>query len=180
MTWKVLIKCTLVSVLLLSGCAGVTSKEFYGKRESVSDANICKVYIDQFCSNNPKDTSYLGRSERILYYFHQDVKKEVERRYLGCGTCRKALNIRNLKVAAGLTAAAAVSYGIYEATKDSSGGGGGKNDSCPVTLGDYSWDAFYDQYNNLVWRCRDGSNGEFAKNGCCLYEVKTDKRWPSK
>lgn len=173
MASKALIKCALLSLLLLSGCAGVTPKEFYAKQQNISDANVCKVYIDQFCSSAPKSTSHLSS-------FHQDVKKEVERRYLGCGTCRKALNIRNLKVAAGLTAAAAVSYGIYEATKDSGGGGGGGSDACPVVLGDYSWDAFYDQYNNLVWRCRDESNGQFAKNACCVYELKTDKRWPSK
>ena len=98
MASKALIKCALLSLLLLSGCAGVTPKEFYAKQQNISDANVCKVYIDQFCSSAPKSTSHLSS-------FHQDIKKEVERRYLGCGTCRKALNIRNTRRQGGASAA---------------------------------------------------------------------------
>ena len=44
----------------------------------------------------------------------------------------------------------------------------------------YAWDAFYDQYGNIQWRCRDKSNGEFAYDSNCSGLVKSDNTWPGK
>lgn len=44
----------------------------------------------------------------------------------------------------------------------------------------YAWDAFYDQYGNIQWRCRDKSNGEFAYDSNCSGLVKSDNTWPDK
>ena len=45
---------------------------------------------------------------------------------------------------------------------------------------DWDWDAFYDQYGRLVWRCRGIQTGRFDENDKCLYDSKDDNRWPNK
>jgi hypothetical protein len=57
-------------------------------------------------------------------------------------------------------------------------GGGGSPQNYNNT--GYAWDAFYDQYYNLTWRCRDKSNGQFAYDYNCSTKVKVDTTWPSK
>jgi len=44
----------------------------------------------------------------------------------------------------------------------------------------YDWDAFYDQYRNLVWRCREINSGRFATSSKCSGIRKDDDRWPGK
>ena len=44
----------------------------------------------------------------------------------------------------------------------------------------YDWDAFYDQYRNLVWRCREINSGRFAASSKCSGIRKDDDRWPGK
>ena len=45
---------------------------------------------------------------------------------------------------------------------------------------DWDWDQFYDQYYNLVWRCRGIQTGQFADSSNCYYDYKDDDRWPGK
>ena len=45
---------------------------------------------------------------------------------------------------------------------------------------DWDWDQFYDQYYNLVWRCRGIQTGRFADSDNCYYDTMDDDRWPSK
>ena len=42
------------------------------------------------------------------------------------------------------------------------------------------WDQFYDEYNNLVWRCRGSQTGKFAQSDKCSGQSKSDYRWPNK
>lgn len=42
----------------------------------------------------------------------------------------------------------------------------------------YAWDAFYNQYNQIIWRCRNKSNGQFARNINCNGKTKRDNTWP--
>ena len=45
---------------------------------------------------------------------------------------------------------------------------------------DWDWDAFYDGYGNLLWRCRGIQSGQFANNSNCQYDYLDDDRWPNK
>jgi hypothetical protein len=45
---------------------------------------------------------------------------------------------------------------------------------------DWDWDAFYDGYGNLLWRCRGIQSGQFANNSNCQYDYMDDDRWPNK
>tara|TARA_X000001036_G_C20450174_1_gene713033 strand:+ start:173 stop:808 length:636 start_codon:yes stop_codon:yes gene_type:complete len=44
----------------------------------------------------------------------------------------------------------------------------------------HSWDQFYDQYENLTWRCRGVDNGQYVSYCNCSQFVKDDRRWPEK
>ena len=77
----------------------------------------------------------------------------------------------------GVVAAAA----IIDAAADSSGGGTPYTPSgARESDSDWDWDAFYDSYGNLQWRCRGIDTGQFAPDSKCLYDAKIDDRWPRK
>ena len=42
------------------------------------------------------------------------------------------------------------------------------------------WDAFYDQYGRLMWRCREVQTGRFTQTAKCIGLSKDDDRWPNK
>ena len=44
----------------------------------------------------------------------------------------------------------------------------------------WSWDSFFDEDNNLIWRCRGEKTGRFADNYKCSDQAKNDDTWPDK
>lgn len=42
----------------------------------------------------------------------------------------------------------------------------------------YAWDRFYTKEGKEMWRCREKSSGQFAKNENCAGLVKSDNIWP--
>lgn len=42
----------------------------------------------------------------------------------------------------------------------------------------YAWDAFYNEYHRIVWRCRNKENGQFANDRKCSGMEQTDSTWP--
>ncbi len=41
-----------------------------------------------------------------------------------------------------------------------------------------AWDQFYNEYYQLVWRCRDRSNGQFVPDSYCSGQAMVDSTWP--
>lgn len=57
---------------------------------------------------------------------------------------------------------------------------GSTGGSASYTDSDWAWDAFYDEWGNLQWRCRGIQTGQFAEDYECLYDAKNDTTWPNK
>ena len=115
-------------------------------------------------------------------YFHGEFKRDVK----WCGVEARGSefyvykNGTSERGQAGVdwgTVAAAVIIGAAVGAAAASGGGGY---SAPVRDYDWDWDAFYDQYYNLQWRCRGIQTGQFANDSNCAYDYKDDDRWPDK
>jgi hypothetical protein len=45
---------------------------------------------------------------------------------------------------------------------------------------EWDWDAFYNEYRQLVWACRGVQTGQFSTDDKCAFKPKTDLRWPGK
>jgi hypothetical protein len=45
---------------------------------------------------------------------------------------------------------------------------------------EWDWDAFYNEYRQIVWGCRGVQTGQFAPEDKCAFKLKTDYRWPAK
>lgn len=71
--------------------------------------------------------------------------------------------------------AAVIVVGAAAAGKNSAGGG-----SNSYAESGADWDAFYNQYGQLVWACRDIRTGRFTEAANCAGKAQTDSRWPSK
>ena len=54
-------------------------------------------------------------------------------------------------------------------------GGGGYYGGRPYGV---VWDQFYNQYYQLIWRCRDMATGRFVEDYYCAGKVMTDTTWP--
>jgi hypothetical protein len=166
----------LSSVLIVQSCA-MSPTSFVNNRASLDDVDVCRRYEKDHQkiydnSSNPQDQHYLST-----------LKDEVSNRGLSLSKCDKILSdnaANNAAIFALALAAAAAAYG---------GGGGGSTtqpddststDYYDYTKTGYAWDAFYDQYYNLVWRCRNKANGQFAYDYQCGGKVKVDTTWPDK
>lgn len=73
-----------------------------------------------------------------------------------------------------LAAAVAVGGAALAAGAASSGGG------YYPSYGSYgvAWDQFYNEYYQLIWRCRDRSNGQFVPDTYCSGQAMVDSTWP--
>lgn len=155
-----------VIVSLVSGCT-VSQSRFIKDSYKLSDVDACRAYIrdkDKLVSSfEPKDETEKD------YLWH--LKTQVKRRKLSTYRCEKIISeSNNEKLLIGTAILGAIAVGM--AASQGSG-------SSYQPQG-YAWDAFYDQNYNLVWRCRNRSNGQFAYDSNCMGKVKVDTTWPQK
>lgn len=154
-------KKTLAWILIasiISGCA-VSKGSFYQNRYAVSDTALCRTFINGTGSD---------------YQFGQDVKSEVARRNLNYYDCQAKVKESNNLIGAAVVGAVVVGAAVAASKK---GGGGGGNSYAESGA---DWDAFYNQYGQLVWACRDIQTGRFTEAYRCAGKAQTDSRWPSK
>ena len=154
---------------LLSGCA-VSRSRFIKERYSLSNVDTCRVYLRDHeklkSSYSPSD------SEEQEYLDH--IKLQMERRNLNYHSCDLLVqddNVENMMIGAAVLGVIAI--GVAAAN---SGGGGYTN----YQQQGYAWDAFYGSSYNLMWRCRNKSNGQFADDRYCSNKLKVDDTWPQK
>lgn len=143
---------------MLVGCAS-TPTSFYKNRAAVGNTALCKTVRS---GNAAKDPAFRG-----------DVIAELERRGLTPNECDRLIRKQQAAIAAAILAGAVVAIAAE-------GGGGGGGGGSYVADYQWEWDEFYDQYGNLIWRCRGVQTGQFAEDSRCGYKVKSDWKWPSK
>jgi hypothetical protein len=146
---------------IISGCA-VSKGSFYQNRYAVSDTALCRTFIGGTGSD---------------YQFSKDVQAEVARRNLNYQSCQAKVKESNNLIGAAVVGAVVVGAAVA-ASKRGGGGGGGGGNSYAESGAD--WDAFYNQYGQLVWACRDIQTGRFTEAYNCAGKSQTDSRWPSK
>jgi hypothetical protein len=90
--------------------------------------------------------------------------------------CASMVREQNQAIAAGV-ALAAVGAAVAICANNNCGGGGY---TAPTYYQGSDWDAFYNQYGQVVWACREIGNGRFTYDYRCAGKPQTDWRWPSK
>ena len=149
----------LAIALAMTGCA-VTPQEFYSQRSSLGEVTLCRTY---------RSAAQKGQVQLA-----QDIQSDLRTRFnTYASQCDKIISDSENAILGGILVAAAV-----VAVANSGGGSGGYYPSSRVEDSDWAWDAFYNQYGSLVWRCRGIQTGQFAENGHCAYDVMTDNHWP--
>lgn len=146
---------------IISGCA-VSKGSFYQNRYSVSDAALCRTFISGTGSD---------------YQFSQDITTEVTRRNLSYSDCQAKVKESNNLIGAAVVGAIVVGAAVAASKR---GGGGGSNGGNSYAESGADWDAFYNQYGQLTWACRDIQTGQFTQAFNCAGKSQTDSRWPSK
>ncbi|BBD41018.1 hypothetical protein Amn_pb00090 (plasmid) [Aminobacter sp. Y103A] len=89
--------------------------------------------------------------ERRLYV-------ELSSRSVSAPRCVKMVNNQNNAIAAGV-AIAAVGAAVAVCANNDCGGGGSYR---PIYYQGADWDAFYNQYGQIVWVCREVASGRFT------------------
>ncbi|WP_147377764.1 hypothetical protein [Mesorhizobium waimense] len=145
---------TIFLTTSLSACT--TSQQALTKNpKAVSQSALCRSFI------TTKDEG-----------FRQELYAELSRRSISAAQCADTVKKQNQAIAAGI-AIAAVGAAVAVCAKNNCGGGGG---------GRYyqgaDWDAFYNQYGQVVWACREIASGRFTYDYNCYGQAQTDWRWP--
>lgn len=132
----------------------------------------------QALSKNPKavNTSALCRSLANTNdaQFRIDLLTELSRRSVSVDQCATMIKQQNQAIAAGV-ALAAIGAAVAVCANNDCGGGGYYQ---PRYYQGADWDAFYNQYGQVVWACREIATGRFTDYSNCYGKVQTDWRWP--
>lgn len=146
---------TLLAALIVSGCT-TTQSSFYKDPDKQTVTNLCRAWAK---TQDPK--------------FARDLQNELRSRGVTSPQeCQKRINVENAIITGIAVAGAAVAIGA--AAQNGYGGSGYSGyDSYGV-----AWDQFYNQYYQLIWRCRSRSNGQFVDDYYCAGKPKTDFTWP--
>lgn len=143
----------LMALLVISGCS-TTSKSFYSNPYAANDTSLCRAY------SKTSDVTY-----------KRDISQELDRRSISLSHCKKLVRNENTKIAAVVVLGTLAAVACANSTGCGSGYSGYEQ---------ADWDQFYNQYYQLVWRCREIRTGRFTYDSNCSGKFKTDSRWPSK
>jgi hypothetical protein len=147
-------------VLALASASCTTSQQALSKNPSgVSTSALCRSLA------SAKDAK-----------FQTDLYAELTRRSVTLDQCVEMIRKQNQAIAAGV-AIAVVGTAVAVCANNNCGGGGY---SRPNYYQGADWDAFYNQYGQVVWACREIASGRFVDYGYCYGKAQTDLRWPAK
>jgi len=148
----------IVLVAALSACAA-SPTAFYKNPNRQSDASLCKAF-----------------AESSDQQFREDLAVElVGRGITAWPQCQQKIDQANI----GIGIVSVLAIGTLAAVASTSKLPGGAP-SAPSRAYGYAWDQFYDDNRNLVWACRDRSNGQFSESWHCSGKLQVDTTWPSK
>lgn len=152
---KMRVAALLVGIAIsIAGCT--TSSPVQKDPHGESTLNLCRILTVS------TDQDYRNQVARLLVKRGASLEK-----------CQKLIDAdRKLATAIAVTGVA-VAAGVAASEYGGSGG------YYPST-GAYgvAWDQFYDQYYNLVWRCRDKATGQFTYDAACSGKSMVDTTWP--
>jgi hypothetical protein len=89
--------------------------------------------------------------------------------------CKSIVERQNTAIAAAAVVGVAVAACASSSSCRDGFGGSGSYGYSPV-----AWDQFYNEYSQLIWRCRETNTGRFADDYRCATKPKIDSRWPNK
>lgn len=102
--------------------------------------------------------------------YRQRVASLLVRRGATAEKCQRLIAADN-SMAAGIAIA-----GVAVAAGAAAKNGGGYY--VPPRSYGVAWDQFYNEYYQLIWRCRDRSTGRFVYDSYCYGEPMVDYTWP--
>lgn len=138
---------------LLAGCA-TTQERFYADPSSANDTSLCRALNE---SSDPT--------------FKRDLANELAARNVTAEDCEGKITTQNVAVAGIAVFGAALAIAA-------AGGTGGRGYYTPPTTYGVAWDQFYNQYYQLIWRCRDRASGRFVDDWRCSGKLRADTTWP--
>jgi hypothetical protein len=145
----------LVSTLIcISGCTTSTTRPSYSDPRAESTLILCRRLA------NSADQQYRNQIAQVLVRRGATVEK-----------CLRLINSDN-SIAAGI-AVAGVAVAAGAAASNSGGGYYSGTGSYGV-----AWDQFYNEYYQLIWRCRDRATGQFVYDYNCSGKSMVDTTWP--
>lgn len=148
------------AILFAFSCTACTTSEktLASNPASVGAAALCRSY-----------------SKTTDAQFQQAILIELYKRSIAPEQCKAIVDRQNKAIAVGIAAVAIGAAAVAVCSKNNCGGGGG---------GGYSqgsdWDAFYNEYGQIVWACREIATGRFTYEYHCAGKAQTDWRWPAK
>lgn len=102
--------------------------------------------------------------------YRAEVAKHLVKRGATVEKCNRLIAADNSIAASIAVAGAAVAVGA------AANSGGGYYPSSPAY--GVAWDQFYNEYGQVMWRCRDRSNGRFVYDTYCGGLPMVDSTWP--
>ncbi|KQZ80898.1 hypothetical protein ASD64_11440 [Mesorhizobium sp. Root157] len=153
------IRAVATAFLALSLASCTTSREALNKDpKAITTSALCRSF---FSTNDQQ--------------FKVDILVELSRRSVSAEQCATMVKQQNQAIAAGV-AIAAVGAAVAICANNNCGGGG----YTPNYYQGADWDAFYNQYGQIVWACRAIATGQFTYASNCYGKAQTDWRWPGK
>lgn len=144
----------LCAAVSLGGCT-TNSSNVHKDPTGESTLNLCRIL-----ATNP-DQAY-----------RTEVAKLLVRRGASAEKCTKLVTADNDVATAIAIGGAAAAAGAMAANNGYGGGG-----YYPQNYG-VAWDQFYNQYYQLIWRCRDRATGRFVYDSHCSSKPMNDFTWP--
>lgn len=102
--------------------------------------------------------------------FRREVVKHLIKRGATVEKCKRLIEADNSIAASIVVAGTAVAVGA------AANNGGGYYPSAPRY--GVAWDQFYNEYGQLIWRCRDRGTGQFVYDSYCSGRAMVDSTWP--
>ena len=158
----------LILALAISGCT-TSPSSFIKNAAKLDDTDVCQNFLKDFNKLYRKKSS--GTITALESQYLTKLEYQYDSRSLTRPRCERLVAENNKRILAGVAAVtAAVAVANY-ASKNSGGGYAPQG---------YAWDQFYDNSYNLIWRCRNKSNGQFAADSFCSGQYKVDSTWTGK
>lgn len=170
--------------LILIGCTASPTK-FVENQYQLTNIDVCRNYLsdaEDIAKRPYEEVTDVERSYFIALSSQMELRK-LDR--ASCETIVEAANAENWTTALIILGAAAAASAAYYESQAEAYRNINENSYSPYNLNysngiGYAWDAFYNEYYQLVWVCRDRSNGQFADKYKCAGKVKMDSTWPDK
>jgi len=118
--------------------------------------SLCRIALED------TDQSYRVAAAKLAVRRGADLQK-----------CRSLVAADNSIMTGIAVAGAGIAIGAAAANNGYGGGYYPSTSSYGV-----AWDQFYNEYYQLIWRCRDRSSGRFVDNYYCSGKPMSDSTWP--